>query len=178
MRSRWPSAGRWRCSTSGTPSILTLTRQGLPALRTAGERENLSAKGAYVLAEASGGKRDVTILATGSEVSLAMEAREQLGKSGVQAAVVSMPCWELFAAQPESYRKAVLGSAPRVAVEAAVGMGWERWIGDGGHLHRHEQLRSVGAGAQAVRALRHHRHPRGGGGTQALGLKHSCNSTD
>jgi transketolase len=137
---------------AGTPSILTLTRQGLPALRTAGERENLSAKGAYVLAEASGGKRDVTILATGSEVSLAMEAREQLAKSGVQAAVVSMPCWELFAAQPESYRKTVLGSAPRVAVEAAVGMGWERWLGDGGTFIG---MSSFGASAPAPKLFEH-----------------------
>ncbi len=137
---------------SGTPSILTLTRQGLPALRTAGERENLSAKGAYVLAEASGGKRDVTILATGSEVSLAMEAREQLAKSGVQAAVVSMPCWELFAAQPASYRQTVLGSAPRVAVEAAVGMGWERWLGEGGTFIG---MSSFGASAPAPKLFEH-----------------------
>ena len=137
---------------SGTPSILTLTRQGLPALRTAGERENLSARGAYVLAEASGAKRDVTILATGSEVSLAMEAREQLGKSGVQATVVSMPCWELFAAQPETYRKAVLGSGPRVAVEAAVGMGWERWIGEHGTFIG---MSSFGASAPAPKLFEH-----------------------
>ena len=118
---------------SGTPSILALTRQALPTLRTGGSRDNLCAKGGYVLAEAGAlGPRHVTILATGSEVSLAMEAREQLAKSGVQAAVVSMPCWELFAAQPADYRKAVLGSAPRIAVEAAIGMGWERWLGDGG----------------------------------------------
>jgi transketolase len=136
----------------GTPSILTLTRQGLPPLRTAGERENLSARGAYVLAEASGGKRDVTILATGSEVSLAMEAREQLGKSGVQAAVVSMPCWELFAAQPDSYRKTVLGSAPRVAVEAAVGMGWERWLGERGMFIG---MSSFGASAPAPKLFEH-----------------------
>jgi transketolase len=129
-----------------------LARAGVPALRTGGERENLSAKGAYVLAEAGLGKRDITILATGSEVSLAMEAREQLGKSGVQAAVVSMPCWELFAAQPEGYRKSVLGSAPRVAVEAAVGMGWERWIGDGGVFIG---MNSFGASAPAPKLFEH-----------------------
>jgi transketolase len=61
-----------------------------------------------------------------------MEARELLAKDGIAAAVVSMPCWELFAAQPEGYRAGVLGSAPRVGTEAAVGLGWERWLGDGG----------------------------------------------
>ena len=137
---------------SGTPSILALTRQGLPALRTAGGGENLSAKGAYVLAEAGGGKRDVTILATGSEVSLAMEAREHLEKSGVHAAVVSMPCWELFAAQPDSYRKAVLGSAPRIGVEAAIGMGWERWLGDGGTFIG---MSGFGASAPAAKLYEH-----------------------
>src|SRR5262245_48277596 len=137
---------------SGTPSILALTRQGLPALRTKADGENLSAKGAYVLAEASGGKRDVTILATGSEVSLAMDAREQLEKSGVHAAVVSMPCWELFAAQPDGYRKAVLGSAPRVGVEAAIGMGWERWLGDGGTFIG---MTGFGASAPAPKLYEH-----------------------
>jgi transketolase len=137
---------------SGTPSILALTRQGLPALRTKADGENLSAKGAYVLAEAGGARRDVTILATGSEVSLAMEAREQLEKSGVHAAVVSMPCWELFAAQPDSYRKAVLGSAPRIGVEAAIGMGWERWLGDGGTFIG---MTGFGASAPAAKLYEH-----------------------
>jgi transketolase len=116
---------------SRTPSILALTRQAVPALRKGGS-ENLCAKGAYVLEEAQGGKRDVTILATGSEVGVAMEARERLAKDGVRAAVVSMPCWELFVTQPVGYRDAVLGAAPRVGVEAAVKFGWERWLGDGG----------------------------------------------
>jgi transketolase len=137
---------------AGTPSILALTRQGLPALRTAAGSENLSARGAYVLAEAKGAKRDVTILATGSEVSLAMQAREQLEKSGVDAAVVSMPCWELFAAQPDSYRKAVLGSAPRIGVEAAIGMGWERWLGDGGTFIG---MSGFGASAPASKLFEH-----------------------
>ena len=116
----------------GTPSILALTRQAVPVLRTAAGEENRSAKGAYVLLEAEGGRRDVTILATGSEVGLAVEAQEALAKSGVRAAVVSMPCWELFAAQPVAYRKAVLGAAPRIGLEAAIGFGWERWLGDDG----------------------------------------------
>ncbi len=115
-----------------TPSILALTRQAVPALRTKPETENLSAKGAYVLVAAEGGKRDVTLLATGSEVGIAVEARAQLAQRGIRAAVVSMPCWELFASQPVAYRCAVLGDVPRVAVEAAVAFGWERWLGDGG----------------------------------------------
>jgi len=85
-----------------------------------------------VLAETPTKARDVTILATGSEVGVAMDARALLAKDGIEAAVVSMPCWELFAAQPAAYREAVLGSAPRVAVEAAVGFGWERWLGERG----------------------------------------------
>ena len=117
---------------NGAPSILALTRQALPLLRTEATSENRSSKGAYVLAEADGGKRDVTILATGSEVAIAMDARQLLAKDGVQAAVVSMPCWELFSAQPVAYREMVLGSAPKIGVEAAVGFGWERWLGERG----------------------------------------------
>jgi transketolase len=110
------------------PSVMALTRQGLPLLRIEPGAENRSAKGAYVLAEAAG-ERQVTLLATGSEVSIAMEARDALARDGIRAAVVSMPCWELFEAQPEAYRNAVLGAAPRVAVEAAVRLGWDRWLG-------------------------------------------------
>ena len=110
------------------PSILALTRQGLPLLRTASDHENKSAKGAYVLIEPNG-TRHVTLLATGSEVSIAVAAQEQLAAQGIRAAVVSMPCWELFERQGESYHTAVLGSAPRVGVEAGVRMGWNRWLG-------------------------------------------------
>ena len=78
------------------------------------------------------GERDVTLIGTGSELMLAVEAAKTLAKDGIKAAVVSMPCWELFAAQPEDYRDQVLGQAPRVAVEAAVEFGWERWLGAGG----------------------------------------------
>ena len=113
------------------PSLLALTRQALPLLRHDAASENRSARGAYVLAEGSHA-REVTLLATGSEVSIAMAAREMLARDGLVAAVVSMPCWELFEAQPEAYRTAVLGSAPRVAVEAAVQFGWERWLGPRG----------------------------------------------
>jgi transketolase len=110
------------------PSILALTRQGVPLLRIAPDPENRSAKGAYVLSEPSG-TRHVTLLATGSEVSIAVAAQEQLAAQGIRAAVVSMPCWELFEQQGEAYHAAVLGSAPRVGVEAAVRLGWDRWLG-------------------------------------------------
>ena len=109
------------------PSLLVLTRQALPALRfEAGE--NLTARGGYVLAEAEG-PRQATLIATGSEVSLAMDARAQLAKDGIQAAVVSLPCWELFEKQEPSYRATVLGTAFRVGIEAAGGFGWERILG-------------------------------------------------
>ncbi len=114
-----------------TPSILALTRQGLPTLRTDPAKDNLCARGAYVLREAERA-RDVTLVATGSEVELATQAADALRDEGINAAVVSMPCWELFEAQPEDYRSGVLGAAPRVGVEAAVGFGWDRWLGRDG----------------------------------------------
>jgi len=114
-----------------TPSILALTRQGVPLLRNADTKENLSAKGAYVLIEAAG-ERDVTLIGTGSELVLAVEAARKLAEQGMKAAVVSMPCWELFESEPEAYRNEVLGTAPRVAVEAASEFGWAKWIGPRG----------------------------------------------
>jgi transketolase len=116
------------------PSILALTRQPLPLLRTQppqGTDGNLSARGAYVVAQTTRASQ-VTLLATGSEVSIAVDALALLEKDGIGAAVVSMPCWELFEEQPEAYRRQVLGTAPRVAVEAAVRLGWDRWLGEGG----------------------------------------------
>ena len=117
--------------TEATPSIVALTRQRLPLLRTAHTNENLSARGAYVLVEAKG-RRDVTLIATGSEVSLAVAAAKTLQGEGIEAAVVSMPCWELFAGQDQGYQDAVLGTAPRVGVEAAVDFGWQKWLGPRG----------------------------------------------
>ncbi|MBC8338427.1 MAG: transketolase [Alphaproteobacteria bacterium] len=111
------------------PSGMVLTRQGLPTQRTEHTDENLSARGAYVLAEAEGGERQVTLFATGSEVSIAMEARGTLQADGTPTAVVSMPCWELFDEQDDAYRKQVMGPGTvRVAVEAAIRMGWDRYI--------------------------------------------------
>ncbi|MFC7333309.1 transketolase [Rhodocista pekingensis] len=110
------------------PSVLALTRQNLPTLRTVHQSENLSARGAYVLREATG-ERQVTLLATGSEVAIAVAARDLLEADGIGTAVVSMPSWELFEEQPADYRAGVLGSGVRVAVEAMVRFGWDRWTG-------------------------------------------------
>jgi transketolase len=109
------------------PSVLALTRQNLPALRPDAGEINRCARGAYVLAEADG-PRAAVILATGSEVAIAMEARARLAAEGVPVAVVSMPCWELFEEQGPEYRASVLGTAPRVAVEAASPFGWTRYV--------------------------------------------------
>ncbi|WP_375691259.1 transketolase [Pseudooceanicola sp. LIPI14-2-Ac024] len=112
----------------GTPSVLSLTRQNVPTVRKDHKTKNLVAQGAYVLAEAEG-KRQAILLATGSEVEIALAARDLLQAEGIGTRVVSMPCWELFEAQDEAYRKRVLpGGAVRVAVEAGVRMGWDRWL--------------------------------------------------
>jgi len=113
---------------TGGPSGMVLTRQGLPLLRNDAGKENKCARGAYVLAEAEGERR-ATLLATGSEVSIAMAAREALQADGIGTAVVSMPCWELFEEQNAAYRDQVLGEGTvRVGVEAAVRMGWDRYV--------------------------------------------------
>tara|TARA_B100000676_G_scaffold297392_1_gene339008 strand:- start:1129 stop:3207 length:2079 start_codon:yes stop_codon:yes gene_type:complete len=115
-----------------TPSVLALTRQGLTPTRTIHSPENLSARGGYIAAEADGA-RIATIIATGSEVEIALTAREALQSDGIGTAVVSMPCQELFEAQDHAYRKSVLGPEDtRVAVEAAVRLGWDRYIGPKG----------------------------------------------
>jgi transketolase len=109
------------------PSVLALTRQKLPTLRAEGVAENYCAFGAYILVPAER-HRQVTLLASGSEVEIAFRARELLAEDGISAAVVSVPCWDLFLDQPAHYRDEVLGpSALRVAIEAASGFGWERW---------------------------------------------------
>jgi transketolase len=113
------------------PALFALTRQALPLLRSDAGSENRSARGAYVLAEADRPRR-VTLLATGSEVSVAMAARDALARDHIGAAVVSMPCWQLFEQAPKEYQDMVLGTVPRVAVEAAVQFGWERWLGPQG----------------------------------------------
>jgi transketolase len=112
-----------------TPSTIALSRQGLSTVRTEDTGENLSAKGAYVLRDTDG-SRDVTLLATGSEVEIAVAASEKLAGEGVKAAVVSMPSWDDFDAQDDAYRASVLGDAPRIAIEAGVEMGWSKYTGN------------------------------------------------
>jgi transketolase len=133
------------------PSILALSRQAVMNVRKAPSTENLSAKGAYVLRQPDGG-RDVTLIATGSELGIAIEAADALTKEGVRAAVVSMPSMELFRAQSTSYRAQVLGSAPRVAIEAGIVQCWHEWIGEGGGF---VGLSDFGASAPAPKLFEH-----------------------
>ncbi len=111
-----------------TPSVLALSRQGLPTVRSRYKSANLSALGAYVLAEAEG-KRRAILIATGSEVGIALQARDILHEKGIGTRVVSMPCMELFARQDEAWRRRILPAGPvRVAIEAGVRQGWDRWL--------------------------------------------------
>ncbi|MEM6635286.1 MAG: transketolase [Pseudomonadota bacterium] len=136
--------------TTTSPSVLCLSRQGLPTVRTAHKTRNLTAQGAYVLAEATG-KRQAILMATGSEVSVAMDARALLEADGIGTRVVSMPCWELFAKQDETIRRRVLpAGAVRVAVEAGVRHGWDRWLfGERGKREKSAFVGMEGFGASA-----------------------------
>jgi transketolase len=129
-----------------TPSVLALTRQNLPQLRKGNETENRCAAGAYELVPADG-EAKVSLFATGSEVSLAVEARKLLAERGIAARVVSVPCFELFFEAPEAARRAVIGTAPvRIGVEAAIRQGWDPIIGlDGAFVG----MASFGASAPA-----------------------------
>ncbi|MET0229226.1 MAG: transketolase C-terminal domain-containing protein, partial [Actinomycetes bacterium] len=133
------TAEAWRAAIARTdgPTALALSRQNLPPIdraRHAGP-EGLH-RGAYVLADADGGEPRLVLIATGSEVWVALEAREQLQADGVPTRVVSMPCWELFEDQDRGYRDQVLppGVPARLAVEAATSFGWTRWVGDRGEV--------------------------------------------
>jgi transketolase len=132
------------------PTALVLSRQGLPIL----DREVLApaeglARGAYALAESAGA--ELTLIGTGSEVALALGAREALASDGVTARVVSMPCWELFDEQEESYRREVLppGSSA-LAVEAGIAQGWHRYVGDSGDVVSVESFGVSAPGNQAL----------------------------
>lgn len=117
------------------PVSLVFARQSLPLVRSIHTQTNLASRGGYVLHESACGVRQVTLLATGSEVAVAVAAREQLEANGIATAVVSLPCWELFNAQDSSYRESVLGCGVRVGVEAAVRQGWDAYLGlDGGFV--------------------------------------------
>ncbi len=121
-------------ATADRPSVLALSRQGLPMLRETGTAENLSARGGYVLHETRRA-RNLTLIASGSEVEIAKAASDRLRDAmDIEAAVVSLPCWELFEAQDEAYRNEVLGNAPRIGIEAAARLGWDRWICEHGRF--------------------------------------------
>jgi transketolase len=125
----------WQAAIHSTkaPSTLVLTRQNLRAVRTEYVAENLSARGAYEIAAAEGGAAKVTIFASGSEVEIALDARDILQKNGTPTRVVSVPCFELFEEQDKAYREKVLGTAPvKIAVEAALRFGWDRFVGSDG----------------------------------------------
>ena len=136
-------------ATADRPVLLALSRQNLPVLRD-GADANLTSRGAYVLRDA--GDRQVTLIATGSEVEIAMAAAALLETEGIAAAVVSAPCFELFAAQPPDYRAVVLGDAPRVGIEAAIRQGWDGLLR---HTHGVDGRTGRGASAPAPDPCRH-----------------------
>jgi transketolase len=139
------TAEAWDCAlrSQTSPSVLCLSRQGLPTFREAGGDANRVALGAYVVVEPEGG-RDVTLIATGSEVSIALEAAKLLKSVSIRAAVVSAPCFDLFREQPREYCAEVLGDVPRIGIEAAVEGDWARWLG-----HSGEFVGMTGFGASA-----------------------------
>jgi len=164
------TAEAWDCAlrSQTSPSILCLSRQALPAFRDAADEINRVALGAYVVIEPDG-PRDVTLIGTGSEVCVALEAAELLADEGLRVAVVSAPCFELLARQSPEYRKKVLGKAPRVGVEAAIEGNWSRWLGEDGEfvgmsgfgasapasvLYREFGITPIAVAAAARRAIR------------------------
>ncbi len=138
-----------------TPSGMMLSRQGVPTQRKTHNKQNMSAYGAYVLMEGKGGasKRQITLMATGSEVEIAVEARKTLQKGGISTAVVSMPCWELFETQSNAYKAKVLGKdTVKVGVEAALRFGWDKYLGSNGGF---VGMNSFGASAPAAVLYEH-----------------------
>jgi transketolase len=127
VRECWKAAIEW-----DGPAALALTRQNVPVLdRSVLASAGKAARGAYTLREAGGGGPDVILVATGSEVSLALGAAAVLEKDGTSVRVVSMPCWELFEKQDEAYRRDVLPrGVPKVVIEAGIRQGWDRWVGN------------------------------------------------
>jgi transketolase len=132
------TAEAWRfvMEYDGGPVFLALTRQAVPHLERPGEGVENLRRGAYVLAEAEGGDPRVILMASGSEVALALEGRRALQAEGIPTRVVSMPSWALFERQPRRYRDTVLPPAvtARVAIEAGSPMGWHRWVGSEGRI--------------------------------------------
>jgi transketolase len=135
------------------PTVLALTRQAVPTqLRKTLDDENQTMKGGYVVRGTEGGERDVTLIASGSEVGLAVEAADILQKDGIKACVVSMPSFELFRQQSEDYQHGVLGNAARVGIEAAVAQGWQEWLR---HKDAFVGMTGFGASAPAGKLYQH-----------------------
>ncbi|MBN2630934.1 MAG: transketolase [Rhodobacteraceae bacterium] len=132
-----------------TPTLLVLSRQNLPLVRT-DAAENLTAKGAYLLRDVA--DRDLTLIATGSEIEIALAAADALTAKGMKVAVVSAPCFEAFAAQPDAYRAAVLGDAPRIGIEAAIRQGWDMFLR---HTDGFVGMTGFGASAPAPALYKH-----------------------
>lgn len=128
------TAEAWQLATKDehTPSILALSRQSVPTLRM-DSTENKTAKGGYIISASEGVAR-ATLIATGTEVSMAVAAQKQLKNLGIEVNVVSMPCQELFNKQSAEYKQSVLGNTPRIAIEAGSTFGWERYVGDNGAI--------------------------------------------
>ncbi|MDJ0825456.1 MAG: transketolase [Rhodobacter sp.] len=147
------TAEAWQIAveSESTPTVLALSRQGLPTVRTEHTDSNRTARGAYLL-RLPAGTRDVTLIASGSEVEIALNAADLLAEEGVRAAVVSAPSLDLFAQQDAEYRRSVLGTAPRVAVEAGVQQGWDTLIGPNGAF---VGMTGFGASAPAAELYRH-----------------------
>ncbi len=127
-------AWRWALTRPSNPVALVLSRQGTPELDAARVPDDAVERGAYAYRDPDSGDPDVVLIGTGTEVALCDAAADVLERNGISARVVSMPCWERFAAQPASYRDSVLppGGPARVAVELGTSMGWCRWVGEGG----------------------------------------------
>jgi transketolase len=128
-------AWRFAMNKSDGPVALVLTRQNLAVLEGTANQENL-ARGAYVLSDAANGQAQAQLIATGSEVSLAVEAQKALAAEGIHVRVINMPSWELFGAQSQSYKDSVIlpNVKARLAIEMAHPMGWERFVGDQGSI--------------------------------------------
>jgi transketolase len=138
---------------ANAPSILALSRQNLPALRTEFSEQNRSARGAYTIAGDADADADAVIFATGSEVAIAVDAQKQLAEQGISARVVSVPSMELFARQDDAYRAGIIGKArARVAVEAGIEMSWNKLLGDKG---RFVGMKSFGASGPIDKLYEH-----------------------
>ena len=124
------TAEAWQCAieAANTPSILALSRQGIAQFRQGDMTENKTAFGGYIVV-GDGANRQVTLIASGSEVGIALAARDSLLKDGIAATVVSMPCMELFRSQDAAYQNGILGSAPRIVIEAAMQQSWDWMLG-------------------------------------------------